>query len=544
MNANTMLRAIFILLACLSRAVSGVDDERIGFRQKPLESVVDKRSAPDARAITATTEKTTQTKTIEKNTLCVLGDEKGDASHMRLLMDQTEKNGHHVKKFQSVKAAVRGLSECSAVFAFQRGDVENRMRNAIARMDADVRVNHIEGTDALTSKKELMELGLEFVPERRREGNGGDVPMMRKKPTHGGTEVILRVDDERNGTSALKSSEYIYQRYIDNALRIDGMPFDYGVYVFLSETPSDDQKKKEGKLTYEVWNDVMLRFATNGKYVESTYTNAWSMPSLVNASSSEEEKYFQAKTALARYLGEEKSKALFETIDRRVEDAFRAARPYLSNTFTTSAFSLLRFDFVIDDKMYPWLIEVNASPNIKPSSKGQEKMLVEMLDVVSKKLFAPEKDITLSHELTRETDISKRRKARMLAQSEYTDTDCVVSAWSAYMPETCADPCYATTHTQVRTRSITTDKRGNGAECPHLIESRVANCPNECPAPSQPSPPPAPPPPSPSPPPQWNYTYENGDLIVFTSSSSIRMKSSLERLVFVVAVACLLVSVL
>ena len=285
------------------------------------------------------------------------------------------------------------------LFAFQRGDVEYRLRDEIVRLSEDVRVNHIQGTDVLTSKKELMELGLDFAFVR--ETTGGAPVIRKKQRTHRGVEVMLSGD-------TLKKSESMYQRYIDNALRIDGMPFDYGVYVFLSETCSDG-KTKEGKLSYDVWDDVMLRFATNGKFVESTYTNAWSVPSLVNISSSSDsdEKYFQAKTAFARYFGEEKSKALFGSIERHIDDALKAARPYLSNVFTTSAFSLLRFDFVIDEQLYPWLIEVNASPNIKPSSPGQEAMLVRMLDVVSKKLFASEEDIVLPNELVRETDITQ-----------------------------------------------------------------------------------------------------------------------------------------
>jgi len=521
---------VILTLACLSSSLAagikfGPVDER---RRQPLKlDKLDKQEERAARIITGTgTEKTRQ------KTLCVIGDEKGNVEHLRLLVDQSEKNGHGVKIFQSEKDAIGVIKYCSALFAFQRGDVEYRLRDEIVRLDEDVRVNHIQGTDVLTSKKELMELGLDFVPERRDDGG---VPVIRKKPTHGGVEVMLSGD-------TLKKSESMYQRYIDNALQIDGMPFDYGVYVFHSETHYLDGETKQAKLTYEVWNDVMLRFATNGQFVESTYTNAWSMPSLVNASSPGKD--FQAKMAFARYLGEEKSKALFETIDRRIEDAFKAARPYLSNAFTTTAFSLLRFDFVIDDNYFPWLIEVNASPNIKPSSKGQEKMLIEMLDVVSKKLFALEEDIVLSHELTRETDIRKKRYTRKLAQSEYTDVDCVVSDWTAYKPSICADPCYASNHTQVRSRSITTPQRSNGAACPHLIDSRVTDCPNECPPPTQPSPPPSPPPPSPSPPPQWNYANENGAPIVFTTSSSTTStssrKKSLKLLVFVVACVVLM----
>ena len=59
-----------------------------------------------------------------------------------------------------------------SIFAFQRGDIERELRNEIMTLNEDVRVNHIQGTDALTSKKDLMELGLEFVPERMVVGDG------------------------------------------------------------------------------------------------------------------------------------------------------------------------------------------------------------------------------------------------------------------------------------------------------------------------------------------------------------------------------------
>ena len=126
---------------------------------------MDKREELAARSITGiSTEKTRQT------TLCVIGDEKGNVEHLRLLIDQSEKNGHEVKIFQSEKDAIGGIKYCSALFAFQRGDVEYRLRDEIVRLSEDVRVNHIQGTDVLTSKKELMELGLDFVPERRDDG--------------------------------------------------------------------------------------------------------------------------------------------------------------------------------------------------------------------------------------------------------------------------------------------------------------------------------------------------------------------------------------
>ena len=225
-------------------------------------------------------------------------------------------------------------------------------------------------------------------------------------------------------------------------------------------------QNEEGKLSYDVWDDVMLRFATNGKFVESTYTNAWSVPSLVNISSSSDsdEKYFQAKTAFARYLGEEKSKALFGSIERHIDDAFKAARPYLSNVFTTSAFSLLRFDFVIDEQLYPWLIEVNASPNIKPSSPGQKRCWF-VCSTSCPKNCSLRRKTSCYRTNWYGTDITKRRQTRTLAQSEYTDTDCVVSDWSTYKPLNCLDPCsaaaYAGSHTRHHNTYTATGRRAH-----------------------------------------------------------------------------------
>ena len=150
-----------MLLARLSSSLAAgvtfgpVDDRR----RQPLK--LDKQEELAARSITGiSTEKTRQTTR-------VIGDENGNVEHLQLLIDQSEKNGHEVKIFQSEKDAIGGIKYCSALFAFQRGDVEYRLRDEIVRLSEDVRVNHIQGTDVLTSKKELMELGLDFVPERR-----------------------------------------------------------------------------------------------------------------------------------------------------------------------------------------------------------------------------------------------------------------------------------------------------------------------------------------------------------------------------------------
>ena len=150
MNANLLFFAFYVVLSCLSRTVLCVEME-----EERLES---RRRLPEEMDTHAPSQKVTK-----KNTLCVLGDEKGDTTHMQLLLDQSAKDGHRVKIFKSEKDVLRGISECSSVFAFQRGDIERELRNEIMTLNEDVRVNHIQGTDVLTSKKELMELGLEFV---------------------------------------------------------------------------------------------------------------------------------------------------------------------------------------------------------------------------------------------------------------------------------------------------------------------------------------------------------------------------------------------
>ena len=84
-------------------------------RRRPTTSTpkgLDKQEELAARSITGiSTEKTRQT------TLCVIGDENGNVEHLQLLIDQSEKNGHEVKIFQSEKD-IGGIKYCSALFAF------------------------------------------------------------------------------------------------------------------------------------------------------------------------------------------------------------------------------------------------------------------------------------------------------------------------------------------------------------------------------------------------------------------------------------------
>ena len=435
---------------------------------------------------------------------------------------------------------------CQFKWYFQKPVDDDETEEALfGKRLARKRVNYVRGVDCLTSKEELVQLGLRFVPATVAVDVVSDEESLsdsayvtsidddseqrryvRKKNTHGGVEVLLLGDKKlKEGGS---SSDFMYQKFIENAMKIDGMAFDYGVYVFLSET-------KDEELSYQVWDDVMLRFATNGMFVESKYTNAWNVTSLQSVFTVDEEKkvdneLFEAKTAFAKYLGDEKSKIVFDLIDEEIKDSFEAARPYLWNRGgeRASAFSILRFDFVIDENLFPWLIEVNQSPNMKPSSLGQQAMLRKMLDHVAKKyLFAPDEDIGLKHVIVRDSVIN-RKQTRTLAQSEPpSDVDCILSEWTAYSPTECANPCTMTSLTQFRSRSIQTGRRGNGKQCDTpLIQSQNISCPNPCANPPPPSPPPSPPPPVPPPPPNFQFVNPQGETIIFGSNSSNNSTSS------------------
>ena len=345
------------------------------------------------------------------------------------------------------------------------------------------------------------------------------------------------------------------------------------------------------------FDETLLRFVGDEEaraaddLLSREYPAAWDVPTLARLGAGSPEDAPTAWRALAAFLDERYGAGAAAAVRARATETavavMDAAAPFVASAIAEANaprrrtrrakeeepfpdraahfFETFRFDFVLDDGSLrdsvsadaealiglptPWLVEVNASPNMKPASAPQERVLSRLCASLADTLApaprdarkkksrgptVPRADVSAAfarlalrdggalvrdaqsrdeqknhrgggHETRRRPEAFTRR-ARVLAESHAEepepDRDCAVSAWGDW--GTCS-PC-GEGGARVRSRDVTAEKLGNGAACPALTvtESCTTACSPPPPSPpprSSPSPPPSPPPPSPSPPP-------------------------------------------
>ena len=71
---------------------------------------------------------------------------------------------------------------------------------------------------------------------------------------------------------------------------------------------------------------------------------------------------------------------LFPQMERLVTDSFRAVGSKIDPQRVSNCFEIFGYDFMIDEQLKVWLIEVNTNPCLEESSPILEELLPRMLD--------------------------------------------------------------------------------------------------------------------------------------------------------------------
>eukprot|EP00854_Cymbomonas_tetramitiformis_P008411 gene8411-9994_t len=343
---------------------------------------------------------------------------------------------------------------------------------------------------------------------------------LAKAPTH--RQVIPLCDTPEavaEHISKAIADGSIVQEMVDSPLLIDHTKFDLGVYVFVTGMGGR-------RMEVHVFDDFLLRFCLEefrgdlgmdtaaGNVVGSKYRAAWEMPSLqpwYNTSEAELHSGGATKRALEAYLTANTGDAhIFTQIWNRLTDIIQntllSTQPFIKKALEqysaehrNNFFELLRFDFVLDTGLKPWLIEVNASPNLYPKSTPQAALLRRLCRGVGDLLLMPrtpdllnvaEPHAASAHEIGVPTPFSSRALITHPASSSSTMTpsatgfrrlemsislaehqDCVVSDWTEW--SACTKACGV--GTEHRTRAIVEPQHGtNRQPCPTLYEDMAS----------------------------------------------------------------------
>ena len=175
--------------------------------------------------------------------------------------------------------------------------------------------------------------------------------------------------------SATNDSGVIVQKYIENPLIIDKRKFDIRQWVLVTSL---------NPLIIYMWKEPYLRFGAED-YIMDDINNIYSH--LTNNSIAKHSTQFKKETKFEgdmwkwgnfkKYLGEEKSSEIHNKIKNAIICSFYAVHQEIKQR--ENSHELYGYDFMIDEDLNVYLIEVNASPALDYSTKITEELVKAMI---------------------------------------------------------------------------------------------------------------------------------------------------------------------
>ena len=257
----------------------------------------------------------------------------------------------------------------------------------LSHLKAYQRINHWPGIGFITTKVILATTIEKFIPKAFRLPNQKESFLhysnqypnelwVQKNINHRGIFIQKAQDID------LTHNDYFVQKYIDKPFLIDGYKFDIGIYTII--TGIDPLR------VYIVEDEMLLRFCPKKYYpfdpnitdkyvINDNYRPIWNIPLMKEIFNNEG---FNFKASLSNYMHSNGIKfesvwkdmtsiiqqVYYNTEDKLIE--YSAGYPS-SNHF----FELIRFDFILDQKLKVYLMEANMSPNLSSDHFPNNKQL-------------------------------------------------------------------------------------------------------------------------------------------------------------------------
>jgi len=184
------------------------------------------------------------------------------------------------------------------------------------------------------------------------------------------TLLSLRDDEGKPGPEP-----YIIQRYIDNPLLIGGKKFDLRVYCLVTSfVPLVCYLYRSGFARF-----TTARYTNDTSFIDSAIVHLTNVAIQKHSGETSGLKWDLRKLKL--YLmakhGWEKVNKVFEQIQLLIIRTLLSAQKLMIND--KHCFEVYGFDIIIDDKLSPWLLEVNAYPSITATTRDDYNMKYALL---------------------------------------------------------------------------------------------------------------------------------------------------------------------
>ncbi|KAG5677462.1 hypothetical protein PVAND_007220 [Polypedilum vanderplanki] len=256
------------------------------------------------------------------------------------------------------------------------------------KLRVEQKVNHFPGIAALVSKSFMNEINVDLpyilpsfvMPQDLERLNKfikryPNIKLVEKNLHNRGVQIMPREEILE------EESEYFYQQFMDDHFLIDGHAFDFGVFVLITSF--------NPLRIYRYDADILLRFCKKPYHpfdpndfdryvVRRGCHNAYDMNSFEKIY----RRYGYSFIKIFEIIIKDKGHDVVE-FWRKIDDAIvkivKNTESYVLeglekwNMSSHHSFEFVRFDFLIDNKMNPYVMEVNMSPNLTPADKRYEE---------------------------------------------------------------------------------------------------------------------------------------------------------------------------
>jgi tubulin polyglutamylase TTLL1 len=206
-----------------------------------------------------------------------------------------------------------------------------------------------------------------------------------------GIFIISKLAQVRKWASKIvdksQQNSFVVSKYIENPLLIGGKKFDLRIYVLVtSYRPLKVYLHRSGfarfcnvKYTNDVADlDNLFMHLTNvsiqskGAEYNSHHGGKWDIKHL--------------RLHVESVYGLEVSNKLFLEIESIILHSLKAVQNLIIND--KHCFECYGYDVIIDSDLKPWLVEVNASPSLTTTTRGDRNMKMELISDIMKGRFS------------------------------------------------------------------------------------------------------------------------------------------------------------
>lgn len=212
----------------------------------------------------------------------------------------------------------------------------------------------------------------------------GEYDWVRKNEGHKGVQAVI---PESEAVAGLKNNTLVQQ--LIRPVLISGRSWDFGIYVAITSSHP---------LRVYVYDDIVLRFCpaqyvdpvvdpanVNAYVVGDHYTAPWEFP-ITKKYMDQGANYMQALQGALREEGHQVDD-LIGQLKVRILELLLKMQPKLKGVAdsykhgSSSFFAMYRFDFMLDQQLRPYIMEVNLSPNL--SSTRHKPLATLFSNVIS-----------------------------------------------------------------------------------------------------------------------------------------------------------------